>query len=101
MSKRIKTQSVVEVVEVTRWLCRDPKHQHRSEDVAQRCIDKDIKPKRVQVEWTDAKYLAALERFESSGLTLAAFGRSLGYSGTYASHIIKRARRIRDRAAKS
>ena len=48
----MKTQKTTSLVEITHWTCAVDGHFHKTKEVAERCIEKHLAPKKFQRRWT-------------------------------------------------
>lgn len=92
----MKTTKDMELIEVEFWTCKNPSHRHRTEAVAQNCIDKEERigknpPKR----WSRAELSSILERKEN-GTRISEIAREIGCSRSNVDRLIRKAERIRN-----
>ncbi len=78
-------------IEVIRWSCSNPEHRHRTQEVAQRCIDTKSKPKRETNIWTKEN-LKSILADRRSGMTYKKIGEKWrGISAQQAACVVYRA----------
>lgn len=91
MKTYLKTEEIITVVAF--WVCENPLHRHKTEDVAIACINKPkhkIKPN----IWTPEEYDKVIKRKES-GETYTAIGKDYNVCCTQMRQVILKGYRIR------
>ena len=94
MSDKRKKKKEIELVEVEYWTCKNPNHRHRTQCVAQKCIDKDGQPKRQHKRWSKAELYDMLNK-KLAGENMSALARSMGMSSSNIKRLVDKAERIR------
>lgn len=97
----MKTKLITEVVEVNYWTCLDSTHKHKTQDVAQACIDHTLRDKHTTNTWTADKYKEVLERWRAGGITKRALGKLYNVTGNRIAEVIKKAERLEEEKTKA
>jgi len=76
------------------WFCGvEGCQHHKTEEAAQACIDERERPKRVTNTWDEESRRALLDRYRTTGESMAAIGRSLGITGSRVRDVLAKAER--------
>lgn len=92
MKPKLKT----ELVRVDHWTCGNPDHRHKTEAVAQACIDKREAAEKHTAgarRWTPEAYAEALKAYRG-GTRKSELARQLGISQERARQVISKAERL-------
>lgn len=90
----------IELIESEYWSCCNDEHRHRTQSVAQKCIDKSNAPRKIIKRWSKDELFAFLDRKES-GESMVSIAREQGFSVSNVVSLIDKAERIRDREART
>ncbi len=92
----METKKEIELVEVEYWTCTNPDHRHKTKEVAQRCIDKAIAPKKEPKRWSKAVLFDLLDK-KLAGENMSKLAREMGMSISSMRRLTYKAERIRQR----
>ncbi len=76
----------------------NPKHRHKTQEMAERCIARSERPKKATNVWTPESRRALLERWRPSGMTKSALAAEYGVSHNRMCQVIWKAEREELRA---
>lgn len=78
------------------WTCTNNIHRHTSKRVAEACIARQEKPRKMdaQNKWTKDKLVELLSKWRSGGITKKALGQLYGVSGNHIRLMILKAERL-------
>lgn len=79
-------------IQIPRWACNDPDHDHKTEKSAQLCIRKQLKPKKAIIVWTQEKLDDVIARYDA-GQPLKTIAASYGVSAERIRQVEVRERR--------
>lgn len=89
----MKSKRETELVEIIYWTCCVADHRHKTQQVAEACIAKHIKPKEPRRRWTRAMMADAVDAV-LNGATYSEVGKSFGISGGRIQGVIRKAIRM-------
>ena len=90
----MKAARKTELVEAVYWDCGNSEHRHKSERVAQNCIDREAKKGPPAKRWSREE-LIDIESQNNNCDNSAALARKLRMSATNLSRLVRRAERIK------
>lgn len=86
-------------IKVIRWKCNNPSHLHKTEIIAQACINKSLRVLlSTRNSWTKEK-IEEVGKLRDGGMTFRCIGEKFGITGSRVSSIYNRCLRIRRKDA--
>ena len=90
----MNSEKKIELVEVEYWSCHNEKHRHKTQDIAQRCIDKHESTPRKARKWTSEMLLKVLD-LRDDGKSFREIGEAFGVSANRGRQVHWKAERMR------